>query len=216
MSRSCVILCNGTRVVVERILKRLLVIRIASGPFSGQVETLPRICCDSSGDAELPFTLRRHQFPVKHGWAMTINKSQGQTVRKRLGIYLPAPVFAHGQLYVAFSRAVAFECVQLLVEDCDGDQKRTVSSQGKCKQYTLNIVDHDLLRSACANTVDDTSCLSPPPPLPSSPFPRPAAKRFRHNAPTQSGQSSGRLSTTYPCPDNAARPENTSASCRGL
>jgi ATP-dependent exoDNAse (exonuclease V) alpha subunit len=35
---------------------------------------------------------------------MTINTAQGQTL-DRVGIYLPDPVFAHGQLYVAFSRA---------------------------------------------------------------------------------------------------------------
>ena len=34
---------------------------------------------------------------------MTINKAQGQTLQ-RVGIYLPTPCFAHGQLYVAASR----------------------------------------------------------------------------------------------------------------
>ena len=34
---------------------------------------------------------------------MTVNKSQSQTMAK-VGLYLPAPVFAHGQLYVALSR----------------------------------------------------------------------------------------------------------------
>jgi hypothetical protein len=34
---------------------------------------------------------------------MTINKSQGQTFQE-IAIYLPAPVFAHGQLYIALSR----------------------------------------------------------------------------------------------------------------
>ena len=33
---------------------------------------------------------------------MTVNKAQGQTF-ERVGIYLPSPVFSHGQLYVAFS-----------------------------------------------------------------------------------------------------------------
>ena len=93
-------LCNGTRLVVERIHRHLLVVRIITGPFKGRIEAIPRICCDSAGDHELPFILRRHQFPVKHGWCITINKSQGQNVRQRLGIYLPTPVFAHGQLYV--------------------------------------------------------------------------------------------------------------------
>ena len=36
-------------------------------------------------------------------FAMTINKSQGQSFSK-VGISLTNPVFAHGQLYVALSR----------------------------------------------------------------------------------------------------------------
>ena len=37
---------------------------------------------------------------------MTINKAQGQTI-PNAGIYLPDPVFSHGQLYVALSRGVS-------------------------------------------------------------------------------------------------------------
>ncbi len=36
---------------------------------------------------------------------MTINKAQGQTM-KTIGIYLPKPVFTHGQLYVILSRTM--------------------------------------------------------------------------------------------------------------
>ena len=35
---------------------------------------------------------------------MTINKAQGQSINN-LGVYLPQPVFSHGQLYVALTRA---------------------------------------------------------------------------------------------------------------
>ena len=90
-------LCNGTRLVVSHIRRHLLVVRIVSGPFRGSIEVLPRICCDSTGNCDLPFTLRRHQFPVKFAWVITINKSQGQTIAGRVGIYLPTPVFSHGQ-----------------------------------------------------------------------------------------------------------------------
>ena len=96
-------LCNGTRLLVVKIQPRPLVVRIVSGPCRDNVEAIPRICCDSSGNSELPFVLRRHQFPVQLAWAITINKCQGQTLSERLGIYLPNPIFSHGQLYVALS-----------------------------------------------------------------------------------------------------------------
>lgn len=37
-------------------------------------------------------------------FAMTIAKSQGQTCKGRVAVYMPEPVFEHGSLYVALSR----------------------------------------------------------------------------------------------------------------
>jgi hypothetical protein len=61
----------------------------------------------------MPFTLMRRQFPIRVCYAMTINKSQGQSIQ-RLGIYLPDDAFTHGQLYVALSRSKQRDCMKVV------------------------------------------------------------------------------------------------------
>uniref|UniRef100_A0A0D3CU87 ATP-dependent DNA helicase n=1 Tax=Brassica oleracea var. oleracea TaxID=109376 RepID=A0A0D3CU87_BRAOL len=63
---------------------------------------LPRIILSESVTKH-PFTLETRQFPIRLCYAMTINKSQGQSL-KGVVLYLPQPVFTHGQLYVGLSR----------------------------------------------------------------------------------------------------------------
>ena len=45
---------------------------------------------------------------------MTINKSQGQSF-PNVGLYLPKPVFTHGQLYVALFRVRSREGIKILI-----------------------------------------------------------------------------------------------------
>ena len=47
---------------------------------------------------------------------MTINKAQGQTI-PYMGLYLPNPVFGHGQLYVALSRVQLKNNIKILIKD---------------------------------------------------------------------------------------------------
>lgn len=112
-----------------------------SGRLTGQRIFIPRI--DLIADnTMLPFKLKRRQFPVRLAYAMTINKSQGQTFDK-VGIYLPSPCFAHGQLYVAFSRARGFDKVKIFVED--STLQGRLNRQQVEATYTRNIVYREVL-----------------------------------------------------------------------
>ncbi|XP_062188833.1 ATP-dependent DNA helicase PIF1-like [Phragmites australis] len=59
------------------------------------------------------------QFPIKLSVAMTINKAQGQTI-PNVDVHLPQPVFSHGQLYVALSRATARRNIKILTAPDEG------------------------------------------------------------------------------------------------
>ena len=88
---------------------------IASGYYSGKRLFLPRIPFIPLENNKYPLPFKRTQFPIRLCFAMTINKAQGQTL-DYVGVYLPQPVFSHGQLYVALSRAKTFESVKVLIK----------------------------------------------------------------------------------------------------
>jgi ATP-dependent DNA helicase PIF1 len=71
---------------------------------------------------------------------MTINKAQGQTL-KMVSIFLPKPVFTHGQLYVAMSRIGCLEGVKLLVTDGWKD----AHEDAPVGVYTHNVVYTEVL-----------------------------------------------------------------------
>ena len=99
-------LCNGTRIIVTDLQKNIIVGNILTGAYRGEQVMLPRITLEST-DTSVIF--KRKQFPVKLCYAMTINKSQGQTF-DRCGLLLDsAQCFAHGQLYVACSRVTSHD-----------------------------------------------------------------------------------------------------------
>jgi hypothetical protein len=66
----------------------------------------------------VPFKLHRQQFPVWLGFAITINKSQGQSL-KFVGLDLHSPVFSHGQFYVGVSRGTNWGRVKIQLQDTD-------------------------------------------------------------------------------------------------
>lgn len=89
--------CNGTRCIIHQIGQYVLKVKVL-GVDSEQMELIPRFTLSTLPN-QLPFILTRKQFQVKVSFAMTINKSQGQSLKK-VAIDLREPVFTHGQLYL--------------------------------------------------------------------------------------------------------------------
>ncbi|KAI3687642.1 hypothetical protein L1987_81342 [Smallanthus sonchifolius] len=121
-------LCNGTRLQMISLGNRVIEAEIISGSNIGTRTFIPRLSLTPS-DKRIPFKFKRRQFPLAVCFAMTINKSQGQSL-SRVGLYLKHPVFTHGQLYVALSRVKSREGLKLLIID----------KEGKVTNKTTNVV----------------------------------------------------------------------------
>ena len=128
-------LCNGTRLIVQELHEKLIKCTLMHNPT--QVVWLNRMFLSPPID-QIGYEFKRRQFPITLAFAMTINKSQGQTM-KHTAIYLPKPVFEHGQLYVAVSRVTTPENLKIFL------QNATHHGYIEEQWITLNIVHKQLL-----------------------------------------------------------------------
>jgi len=80
--------------------------------------------------------LSRKKFLIRLNFAITINKSQRQTI-PNVGIYLLRHVFSHGQLYVDLSRGVSQNSTKVLIKEG--------KIEGEDGGFTKNVVFKDIL-----------------------------------------------------------------------
>ncbi|XP_076943903.1 uncharacterized protein LOC143614309 [Bidens hawaiensis] len=113
-------LCNGTRLQVVSLGTHVIEVKILSGTNTGERISIPRIALTPS-DKSIAFTFTRRQYPLSVCFAMTINKSQGQSLTS-VGLYLKNDVFSHGRLYVALSRVASKKGLKIPILDKNGKQ----------------------------------------------------------------------------------------------
>ncbi|CAH9070723.1 unnamed protein product [Cuscuta europaea] len=129
-------LCNGTRMVITRLGNHVLEAKVLTGISAGEKVLIPRMTLTPS-DVRLPFKFQRRQYALIVSYAMTINKSQGQSL-SNVGLFLQKPVFSHGQLYVALSRVTERVGLKILIRDQD-DKDTNVTKNVVYKEVFQNL-----------------------------------------------------------------------------
>ncbi|KAF4529574.1 hypothetical protein B566_EDAN017726 [Ephemera danica] len=128
-------LCNGTRLTVHSMHDGYVVCKFINGPREGELVPIP-VIDEPIKDTPYPFDVHRVQLPLKLAFAITINKSQGQTLAK-VGLLLQDAAFAHGQFYVACSRVACWENLLIHVGYVDKESRNRITCNPVLKEALL-------------------------------------------------------------------------------
>lgn len=108
-------LANGTRLLFQSSAEKG---KLRFRPFSKPSEGLLELKRARMTYKRKGVKLIRNQFPLRLAWAVTIHKSQGQTIA-RLGFFLPkgGQLFAEGMAYTMFSRLKSLEQLRIFAPE---------------------------------------------------------------------------------------------------
>ena len=107
-------LSNNTRVKIVRILHNCVVVQLVEFPFT--VLSIPRVRFQYRLPYSESFEIMRSQYPLRRAFALTYNKSQGQTLERVL-LDVRLKLFNHGYLYVGMSRVQLYSNAALYLNN---------------------------------------------------------------------------------------------------
>ena len=105
---------NNTPVKIVRILNDVIIVQRIVPPF--EVLSICRVRFHFRLPYAQSFEIIRAQFPLRRAFALTYNKSQGQTLDKVL-LDVRSLLFNHGYLYVGMSRVQLYSQVAFFIND---------------------------------------------------------------------------------------------------
>ncbi|CAM9472450.1 unnamed protein product, partial [Hapterophycus canaliculatus] len=153
-------LVNGQKCILHAVSpnSRVIQVELLTQETPHPIVMTPRINFNAQVGRQ-GITFSRIQFPLRIAYSMTINKSQGQTL-SRIGLDLRSSPFAHGQLYVALSRAQNRHSVMCLLPE---------SHILNNIPHTHNVVYPPFIHAAKGQTTSSANPRCPPPPPPPPP-----------------------------------------------
>lgn len=107
--------CNKTRLIITRLRRHCIEGQMLEDKFNGQFCLIPCIKLMTTKNNLLYIFIRR-QYPISLCCAMTINKSQGQSL-KTIRVSLRISAFTYGQLYVTLSHITTLQRITILIAE---------------------------------------------------------------------------------------------------
>nr|KAJ0214310.1 hypothetical protein LSAT_V11C400161710 [Lactuca sativa] len=145
-------LCNGTRLFVSQLLPTVAEATIITYTCIVRWVYIPRIKFIHR-PSNLPITFSRKQFPIKLCYTMTINKSQGQSLKKIVFICLNH--FSHGQATSRTSLKIFLETNETMLYN----QTKNFVYRDLLRKFTPNEVHQSHLHS-CALIINKQKVMS--------------------------------------------------------
>ena len=151
-------LVKNARVTAVELRWNAVVVRLDRSDGPSTTHTIGRARFSFGLKRNSPIKILRTQLPLVHSWALTINRSQGQTLDRVL-LDCRRPSFSHGQANVAISRVHLAEDLGVVVNDSCCER---LADGTRCA-VLANVVYDELLTPIpmdCAPIEDST--LAPP------------------------------------------------------